>query len=117
MSIASLLHICFSSLLSPSVRATRISMPKSFRSIPPLTEDLYGGLTPTEAARLVDAGVRAFAEGNHDMAEGIARWLVCLTVCWCAASFFLSRSVDTQHVSGYKMLQRVPCEVKGLIRR
>lgn len=56
-------------------------MPKSFRSIPPLTEDLYGGLTPTEAARLVDAGVRAFAEGNHDMAEGIARWLVCLTVC------------------------------------
>jgi hypothetical protein len=47
---------------------------------PSSLEDLYAGLTPAEAARLVDAGVRAFTEGNHDLAKAMARCLVCLTM-------------------------------------
>jgi hypothetical protein len=46
---------------------------------PASLEDLYASLTPTEAARLVDAGVQAFAEGKYDLAEAIARCVVCLT--------------------------------------
>jgi len=46
---------------------------------PSSLEALYAGLTPAEAARLVDAGVQAFVAGNHDLAEAIARWLVCVT--------------------------------------
>ena len=48
-------------------------------------EDLYATLTSVESARLVDAGVHAFDQGNHDVAEEIMRCLVCWT----------SHSVDT----------------------
>jgi hypothetical protein len=47
---------------------------------PSSLEDLYASLTPAEAARLVDVGVQLFAEGNDDLAEAIARCLVCLTM-------------------------------------
>jgi hypothetical protein len=46
---------------------------------PSSLEDLYTGLTPADAARLVDAGVRAFVAGKYDLAEDIVRCVVCLT--------------------------------------
>jgi hypothetical protein len=46
---------------------------------PSSLEDLHVGLSPADAARLVDAGVHAFVAGNHDLAEDIVRWLVCVT--------------------------------------
>ena len=75
----------YAGITDPVALILRIAEPRPsdplvmFLPPPSSLEELYAGLTPAEAARLVDAGVHAFAQGNHDGAEEIVRCLVCLT--------------------------------------